>query len=178
MAGGTATPERIAIAERRHMALDMRRQGGSYRQIAESLREVEGIPPKYSHVQAQRDVTEMLRQINEANREAVAILKRLELERLDELWYVYWKPAIGGDIAAAHYLLRLMERRARLEGLDAPLTMKHSGDPEHPLVARTFTIKVDRRRDDDDFIGTIDGDTPVAGLLAAPGREGDGEEIA
>lgn len=195
MAGGIATPEKIVIAERRHMALDLRRRGETYRQIAESLREVEGMPPKYSHVQAQRDVTDELRKYNEANKESVGILKRLELERLDELWHTFWAPAIGGDIAAAGYLLKLMERRARLEGLDAPTAVQHSGDAENPVAvkARSFTIKIDRRADEDlsvvDTLETagavpvgtlaafraalvaLDGDPPIAGLLDAPGRD-------
>jgi hypothetical protein len=150
MAGGPASVQKIAIAERRKMALDLRKQGGSYRQIADSLRDVEGIPAKYSHVQAQRDVTDELRRYNEANRETAGIVKRLELERLDELWQAFWPAAVAGDPIMLDRVLRIMERRARLEGLDAPVVQEHRGNEEHPIAARVFTIKIDRRASDED----------------------------
>jgi len=188
---GAASPQKIGIAERRAMALDLRKQGSTYRHIAATLSTVAGISEKYDHSGARRDVADELRKYNEANKESAGILKRLELERLDQLWHAYWAPAIGGDIAAAGYLLKLMERRARLEGLDAPTAMKHSGDAENPVAvkARSFTIRIDRRADEDlsvvDTLETagavpvgtlaafraalvaLDGDRPIAGL---PGR--------
>ncbi len=152
MAGGIASVQKIAIAERRKMALDLRKQGGSYRQIAETLREVEGVSNRYNAKNAQLDVTEMLRQLNQDNKETAGIVKRLELERLDELWQAHWPNAVAGDPVSTQTILRLMERRARLEGLDAPVAVKHSGDAEHPvaLTTRSFTIKIDRRAEADE----------------------------
>jgi len=202
MPGGTASAQKVAIAERRKMALDLRKQGDSYRQIAESLREVEGVSDRYDHAQAIRDVAEMLRQLNEGNKETAGIVKRLELERLDALHFAHWKAAVAGDVRAGLFILRLMERRARLEGLDAPVTMKHSGDRENPVATttRSFTIKIDRRADEDlSTIGVLEDAggvppgtveavraalvaldpglaTPEAGLLIAAGRDAEGDE--
>jgi len=168
MAGGTASQQKIAIAERRKMALDLRKQGGSYRQIAESLREVEGMPVKYSAMQAQRDVTDELRRYNEANKESAGIIKRLELERLDELWQPYWTAAIAGDVTAGQFILRLMERRARLEGLDAPVAVKHSGDAEHPVQVESRVAVEESPNDLLITVGTLEtaGVVPV-GTVAA-----------
>jgi len=197
MSGGTASAQKIVIAERRALALDLRKKGGTYRHIAGTLSRVAGISERYDHSAARRDVADELRRFNESNKENAGILKRLELERLDELHRAYWKAAVAGDVKAGLFILRLMERRARLEGLDAPINMKHSGDPERPITAHAFTIKIDRRADEDlsviDTLETagavpagtlasfraalvaLDGDTPVAGLLA-PVRDGDGDE--
>lgn len=182
------------------MALDLRKQGSTYRHIAATLSKVVGISDKYDHSGARRDVADELRRFNESNRESVGILKRLELERLDELHRTHWKSAVAGDVKAGLFILRLMERRARLEGLDAPTVMKHSGDAENPIKAQArFTIRVDRRADDGLLdtldtletagavpVGTVtairaalvalDGEPPIAGLLDAPGRDGEGSE--
>ena len=47
-------------------------------------------------------------------------LRALELERLDRLHEALWPRAIGGDDAALDRLLRVIDRRVRLLGLDAP----------------------------------------------------------
>jgi len=44
---------------------------------------------------------------------------RIELERLDELQKAHYKHAMDGGIAATTVLLKIMERRAKMLGLDA-----------------------------------------------------------
>jgi hypothetical protein len=41
--------------------------------------------------------------------------------RLDRLQRAYWPAALGGDVGAARLVLRVIDRRARLFGLDAPI---------------------------------------------------------
>ena len=45
----------------------------------------------------------------------------LELERLDALTLAAWPRARAGDDRAIRVVLRIMQRRAKLLGLDAPL---------------------------------------------------------
>jgi hypothetical protein len=123
-----ASAQRIVIAERRAMALALRKQGGSFRKIAETLRQQDGISPKYSEAAAYADVIADLQRLNADNLEATADVRRLELERLDELWQPYFQKARTGDYAALDRCLNIMDRRARYQGLDAPVKVEQSGE--------------------------------------------------
>jgi hypothetical protein len=57
---------------------------------------------------------------NEMIFESVDEARRLELMRLDELQFSLWDRAINGDLPAANCVLRIMDRRAKLLGLDKP----------------------------------------------------------
>ena len=46
--------------------------------------------------------------------------RRIELDRLDALQRTYWDPAIQGNLRAADFVLRVIDRRARILGIDAP----------------------------------------------------------
>ena len=48
MAGGKASAKKIELAERRRLAVTLRKQGGTFRQIAEQLRKVDGVSENYS----------------------------------------------------------------------------------------------------------------------------------
>jgi len=52
--------------------------------------------------------------------EPAAELRQLEGARLDALQAQWWPRAVDGNYRAAQIMLKLMERRARLFGLDAP----------------------------------------------------------
>jgi hypothetical protein len=58
--------------------------------------------------------------------EAAAELRQLEGARLDTLQAQWWPHAIRGDYPAAKFVLRIMERRAKLFGLDAPQQVRVS----------------------------------------------------
>jgi hypothetical protein len=47
-------------------------------------------------------------------------LRDIELDRLDRLQMGVWAKALNGDIRALDSVLRIIDRRARLLGLDAP----------------------------------------------------------
>jgi hypothetical protein len=49
--------------------------------------------------------------------DSVDELRQLELERLDALQYAYWAEALAGDHAAAHVVLKVMDRRLKLLAL-------------------------------------------------------------
>jgi hypothetical protein len=52
--------------------------------------------------------------------ESVDEARQLELMRLDEMMFALWDRAIGGDLPAASCVLKIMDRRAKLLGLDKP----------------------------------------------------------
>jgi hypothetical protein len=47
-------------------------------------------------------------------------VRKQELDRIDRLQVAVWNRALKGDDKAINTVLRLMERRARLVGIDAP----------------------------------------------------------
>jgi hypothetical protein len=52
--------------------------------------------------------------------ESIDDARQLELMRLDELQVAVWDRAINGELPAAHCVLKIMDRRAKLLGLDKP----------------------------------------------------------
>jgi hypothetical protein len=100
----------------------MRKAGATFDQIASSL--------AYSDKgSAYRSVMGLL---VKQNNEAAEPLRRLEVERCDRLQLAVWADAIGGNLKAIETCLRVMERRARLLGLDQ--------SPELALQLNTGTV--------------------------------------
>ena len=123
------------------LALELRKQGGTYRQIAEQLRAVDGVSPDYSEAQAYRDVTAELERLNLRLAEEAGSVRRLEVERIDELWAVLYPKARKGDYAAFDRCLSLMEKRARYLGLYAPAPVQ--ADVGGEVVIRVVYGSVD-----------------------------------
>ncbi len=115
---------KITATERRLMALELRKGGATYRAIAKEL----GYGgPGAAYKAIDRALKEVLRDPAES-------VRSLELERLDAMLMGIWPSAKGGDPAAIDRVLKLMERRSRLLGLDAPVRTWMSGPEDAPLV--------------------------------------------
>ena len=107
------TSPRITRAEAlRQQALTLRRGGASFQSIANQL----GVSKSTAH----KAVSTALAALREQNDELAKALQTLEADRLDVLQLGIWTDAARGDLAAIQTVLRIMERRARLLGLDAP----------------------------------------------------------
>lgn len=120
MAGRRGQSEQAA--ERRVEALKRRIAGGSYRAIAREL----GV----SEAQAFRDVQAELDKLAQQAQEEASRLRVLELRRLDEMLIrlspmLYPKSGDNVNLGAIDRALKIMERRAKLLGLDAPTQNKH-----------------------------------------------------
>ncbi len=102
--------ERVAAAERQAQALQLRLGGASFAQIGRQLGDVSA-PRAYQLYKAA--LRQVVRQPN-------AELVDLELARLDQLLVAMWPKAMQGSGWAVERCLSIMERRARLLGLDAP----------------------------------------------------------
>ncbi len=114
---GKHDPEVIA---KERQALELRRAGVTYDLIAERV--------GYSERGAARKaVVRALRRTLEGPAEDV---RELEADRLDRLQSGLWAQAMKGNLGAVDRVLRLMERRARLLGLDQPTQVQaeHTGD--------------------------------------------------
>jgi hypothetical protein len=158
MAHSKASSVRITAAQRRGKALDLRKQGQTYAQIAAAL----GVSESRAH----QVVTEELRRLHAERSEAAGEVLRLELERLDVLQASVWPKAKAGEPTAVERVLNIMARRAKLLGLDAP-TKVAATDPAGNKAA---TFRVAAAELDDDTLATIaSGGSPgAAGPPAGP----------
>jgi len=106
-----ANQERAMNAnERQRQALEYRKAGLSYAMIAERLgyKTADG---------AHKAVGTALRKTLQ---EPADDLRRLEVERLDRMLSAIWPQVVQGNQGGIDRALRIMERRAKLLGLDAP----------------------------------------------------------
>lgn len=106
------TAKTLKIAERRYQAFDLRMKGHSFRDIGRKL----GI----SHTAAHKHVQKGLENLARTTEDKANMLMLMEVARIDRLHQGCWDDAINGDLQAIDLVLKLMERRAKLFGLDAP----------------------------------------------------------
>ena len=76
-------------------------------------------------------------------------VRRLELERLDELLKGLWYFAKVGNQGAIDKVLRIMERRAKLLGLDAPTKNEVTGKDGEPIDIKLIEVLVPDAGDND-----------------------------
>ncbi len=126
-----ANRQAIQVQGRQLQALELRKAGVSYEAIASRLgyRDRSG---------AYRAVTAALKL---TLREPAEELRTLELERLDAMLLALWRRVQAGDEKAVDRVLRIMERRARLLGLDAPLRSELTGSLSAPFDLHAESIK-------------------------------------
>lgn len=66
-------------------------------------------------------------ELDELTKEPAEKLRTVEVARLDRLLKAMWAKAMKGDVTRVDRCLRIMERRAKLLGLDAPTKQEHTG---------------------------------------------------
>lgn len=118
-----AHPEKVLTETLRQKALELRIAGASYRQIATTLQIATSTAHDY--------VTGGVADLQEHNLVLTGEYRQIELARLDALLLALWPKR-----AEPRYhdsILRNMERRARLLGLDAPLRWEGSGPGGGPI---------------------------------------------
>lgn len=127
--GGTKTSvKRIEATERARQALELRKAGATFEQIAQKC--------GYKRAQhAHKVVTAAIRAIP---REAAEEVRKLELERLDRMTLALWQRAGKGDTEAINHVLKIMGRRAKLLGLDVPAADMSRAGPTQPIKEIVF----------------------------------------
>jgi ABC-type sugar transport system ATPase subunit len=118
--GQQTSQELVEQRDREHKAVQLALAGATYDAIAKEC----GFESKSG---AWKAVQRLLARVDAENAEA---LRTVEGSRLDRLHLAHWPAALRGDVKAATLVLRLMERRARLFGLDAPLRVNAEIRPE------------------------------------------------
>ena len=124
------SPSTIDAKVRAAKALELRMEGMKFDDIAAEL--------GYNSKQAAFDAVS--REIKAITREPAEEVLRLDLERLDRMWGIHYLNAQAGDAQALASCMRIMERRARLLGLDAPAKNEITGKGGGPLAPPVFNI--------------------------------------
>ncbi len=107
-----ANSKKLNARERRDKALEARKAGYTYQAIGDLL----GITKGAAH----KTIMVALTEIDEKIAESADAVRTIELERLDKLYSVMYVQALKGNQGAVDRCLRIMDRRAKYRGLDAP----------------------------------------------------------
>ena len=118
-AAAKSSVRRIRTTEKTLRALELRKRGLNYTQIGKKL--------GCHRSTACRYVLSELENLADKCREEAVHVRDLELQRLDALYLKAWEAVEEGDLPAIDRCLRIMERRAKLLGLDAAEKIEHSG---------------------------------------------------
>ena len=115
-----AAPAKLKKIERQNMALELRKQGASYRRIARQLSKGPDVSDKYSEGAAYTDVMDALKRMLKEQSELAEENLRMDLERMDEMIAKMWPRAVPSnndkpaDPYAMNIVLGILDRRARL----------------------------------------------------------------
>jgi len=108
---------KLHALDRRRRCVDLRIAGWDLRAIAAKV--------GCSKSTVERDVLKALEERAGKVGESADVMIAQEKARLDELQSSFWAAALKGDVKAAGIVLSVMDRRARLLGLDAPKKLDH-----------------------------------------------------
>lgn len=116
---GRGQGQQEAAHVRDNQALELRMAGASYQQVGDAL----GINKGEAHHAVHR----ALARDDERTQPLRDEYRNLQLARTERLIRTHWTHAIEGDLDHSKHVLTLMERQARLLGLDAPKQVTISG---------------------------------------------------
>ena len=162
MAGKHANAKEFERAERKKNAVELRLAGASYRDIGNAL--------GCSTVTAMNDCKEALAEIPMQQADE---MRTVELSRLDRLQRAVWGKAIKGDLQAVDRALKIIDRRAKLLGLDAPQQVQITAndvdlDATVDKMLRVAEMALQQTAGEEDFEDTpdpaFDIDDPNFGL--------------
>ncbi len=136
-AGNSTSAAKARKLERQVKALELRRMGKGYIEIAAAL----GIGKSQAHRLVQAGLTDARAQISGEADE----LRAEELSRLDGMMSGVWPAARKGSVGAIDRVLRIMERRSRLLGLDAPTKVAETDPAGNAVGPRQIELVAPKR---------------------------------
>jgi len=121
VAGAQTGKVKVAAALRQRQCVELRAAGASYRDISATL----GVSPSTAYKWVCRALAENRRAVDSHTDD----LRAQELDRLDRLQAAIWAKATSAnpDLKAVDRVIRIMERRARMLGLDKHLIIPGMG---------------------------------------------------
>lgn len=139
--GAVVRADSLQRKERRHRILELRRKGFTHSAISELLAKGEdGKPPfEITPSGVGSAISAYLKELAEADGETVDELRVLENERLDNMFRRLELDAVSKNprtkVAAIRAQLKVMERKAKLNGLDAPTKVEGKINVNHTAIA-------------------------------------------
>lgn len=125
---------RVDVDERWKRALELKKQGHDYDYIAEEC----------GYADADGAHKAVLRALRRWGTDAANDFRALELEKLDELWRIWYPIAKTGDAEATGICLQIIDKRAKLGGAyQSRSEVTHKGGPNNVAF-----IKIGGDRDD------------------------------
>jgi len=125
------SPIQVSAVLRRMRTLELRMAGLDYDQISETIIVEfgkENLPATYDRNCAYRDIWDEVRKYRDQIKENVEDVRDLEVRRLDAMIAGLWEKARGGNFQAVDRILKIMQRRADLLGLDAKQSAQIQND--------------------------------------------------
>jgi hypothetical protein len=117
---------RLKGHEKKLEALQLRKSGESFASIAKKL----------GYASSAGSYKAVMTALIDTLQEPADELRDLELQRLDEMQLGLWPLAENGNLGAVDKVLKIMERRAKLLGLDAPQKIAPTTpDGENPYMS-------------------------------------------
>lgn len=107
---GKGAPTSVARVLDDNAALELRRRGKSYHEIAAVL--------GCNESSARRRIAKRMEALREETHEHAEEIRQMEVLRLDAMTDGIWDRAVKGDEKAIREVVRIMERKARMLGLD------------------------------------------------------------
>ena len=98
------------MREKEAQVLELRKAGATFQQIAKAVGYADPSGAKRAYDRAMQATI----------RQPADEIRRLESERLDAMQKAVWPPALAGTLAAIDRVITIMNRRAKLLGLDLP----------------------------------------------------------
>ncbi len=111
--------ERVVLEEKHMRCMQLRRAGLNYAEIAKAVGFSNGSA-------AYKAVQKIIKDWAATTRESTSEVVYHELERLDRMWAGIAEASYAGDQKAILAGLRIMERRAKMLGLDQPEKVEHT----------------------------------------------------
>ena len=140
--------------DRERQVIELRRAGLTFDVIAQQVGYSNASGAHHAYRRA------LQRTLNEAG---VDEMRQTELDRLDRLQRFAWTAAAQGDLKAIDAVLRIMQRRARLLGLDAPARVQQE--------VTVWTGDSDLDREIQQLIAQLDGAGSSTGDMAEQAGE-------
>jgi len=142
-------PVMINTAERRAFVMRLRISGAKLEDIADACKRQFGedrLPKGYDRAQVCQDILRELEQISQYREQSRNALLALDTERLDRMLMSIWPQVIAGNFGAIDRALRILERRAKMFGIDSPTKVAPTTpDGEQPLLdAAEFVALLER----------------------------------
>lgn len=114
--GAIRDSEEIIVRQREAEVLRLRKAGFTFAAIAEALQFYDASGAKKAYDRAMQATIQ----------QPADELRVLQRERLDDLLAGIWEKATKGDTWSVDRVLAIMDRQARLDGLDAPSRVNHT----------------------------------------------------